>query len=155
MVCRAEDQQAGPVGAPGQWPPSQGLCGRRAPGAEAQQGHDIGILRYCIHIAVTSGTSRGRGGGPVWFLQHIVVFRYILLETNLFRLHTLPLGDNLGLHSLPSRLSTLLSALQSNLPRACFLLKLCFCLQITRDQSTRFLGNGSLTSSSVSGFSIQ
>ncbi len=44
LVCRAEDQEAGPVGAPEQWPPSpsQGLCGRR--GAEAQQGHDIRIL---------------------------------------------------------------------------------------------------------------
>ncbi len=61
LVCRAEDQEAGPVGAPGQWP--QGLCCRR--GAEAQQVihhnryqekrpisevHYIGILRYCIHI---------------------------------------------------------------------------------------------------------
>jgi hypothetical protein len=61
LVCRAEDQEAAPVGAPGQWP--QGLCGRR--GAEAQQViyrprcqekrpisevHDIGILRYCMHI---------------------------------------------------------------------------------------------------------
>ncbi len=61
LVCRAEDQEAGPVAAPGQWP--QGLCGRR--GAEAQQVihhsryqekrpisevHYIGILQYCIHI---------------------------------------------------------------------------------------------------------
>jgi hypothetical protein len=58
LVCRAEDQQAGPVGAPGQWPP--GLCCRRPGGGAYRpryQGkrpmsevHDIGILRYCKHI---------------------------------------------------------------------------------------------------------
>ncbi len=72
LVCRAEDQEAGPVGAPGQWPPSpsQGLCGRR--GAEAQQGHDIGIFRYCKHIAVTSETiSR-------FFYPDIRISRYFL-----------------------------------------------------------------------------
>jgi hypothetical protein len=57
---------------PGQWPPSpsQGLCGRR--GAEAQQGHDIGILRYCIQKNSTSKTISS------FFYPDIRISRYFL-----------------------------------------------------------------------------
>ena len=58
---------------PGQWPPSpsQGLCGRR--GAEAQQGHDIGILQYFIHLGKLR-RERHRG----FFGPDIRIFRYFL-----------------------------------------------------------------------------
>ena len=57
---------------PGQWPPSpsQGLCGRR--GAEAQQGHNIGISRYCIQKNSTSETISS------FFDRNIRISRYFL-----------------------------------------------------------------------------